>query len=140
MNEPTERQAADPAPTYWPPMMPYAPNEQSRWPAWRIADLVGTILLFLGYGAVLVVLLFFSAFWVMGTDSCPPSGCDYGKLDIAYTLNNVCGIIVYLVCLVIAVILLVMRKPAFWLPLIGGVIQIALLAAALGQLNGVNPT
>jgi hypothetical protein len=119
------------------PPQPYAPT---RWPVWRILDLVATISLFGVYAFEVLALLYFSIFWAMAADSCGTAGCDYGKLDTAYFLNDVCGIVVYLVTLVVAVVLLVLRRPAFWLPLLGGLIQIALLVAALEQLAGVSPT
>ncbi len=117
-----------------------APPAPNRWPAWRIADLVGTIVLFGMYAVGLLALLYFSVFWAMATDSCSAaSNCDYGKLDTAFVLNDICGIIVFLVSLIAGIVLLVLRKPAFWLPLLGGLIQIGLFVAAMHQLSGINP-
>lgn len=116
------------------------PCAPTRWPVWRIVDLVATICLFGVYAFEVLALLYFSIFWTMAADSCGTAGCDYGKLSAAYVLNDIGGVVVYLVTLVVAVALLVLRKPAFWLPIVGGLIQVALLAAALGQLAGVSPT
>lgn len=118
------------------PVAPYAPT---RWPTWRIVDVVVTIVLFGLYGTVLLGLLYFSIFWAMATDSCGSTGCDYDKLDNAYALNDLAGVIVFAVTLVVAVVLAVLRKPVFWLPLLGCAIQVGLFLAAMNQLSGVSP-
>lgn len=119
--------------------LPTRPSAPTRWPAWRIIDLVATISLFMVYAVEMLAVLYFSVFWVMATDSCGAGGCDYDKLTTAYVLNDVCGIIVYPITLVVGVVLLVRGRPALWLPILGGAVQVALLAAALGQLAGVSP-
>ncbi len=116
------------------PLGPFAPT---RWPAWRIVDVVATISLFVVYAVGLLALLYFSVFWVMATDSCGANDCDYGKLGTAYVLNDGVGIVVYVVTLVVAVVLVVRRRPAFWLPLVGGLVQLGLFLAAMSQLSGV---
>lgn len=121
----------------YPAAMPVARDVPNHWPAWRIVDLVATIALFVVYAVGVLGLLYVSIFWVMATDSCGANDCDYGKLGTAYVLNDLIGIIVYVVALVAAVILVVRRRPAFWLPLVGGAVQVGLLLAALSQLSGV---
>ncbi|CAM3625589.1 Vitamin K epoxide reductase family protein [Tsukamurella ocularis] len=119
--------------------MPAAPHVPNRWPTWRILDTVVTIALFGVYSVVVLGLLYFSLFWVMATDSCGANDCDYDKLSTAYVLNDVGGIIAFLVTLVVAVVLMVRRTPAFWLPLLGGLVQAGLFLAAMQQLSGVSP-
>ncbi|WP_238219299.1 DUF6264 family protein [Tsukamurella pulmonis] len=138
-NSPPAPHGASPAPTCPSPMGSPAPPAPNRWPAWRIVDLVVTIALFAVYAFGVVALLYISLFWAMATDSCGSTGCDYGKLQNAYFLSDICGVLVYVVSLVVAIVLLVLRRPAFWLPILGAVIQAALFAAALGQLAGVSP-
>ncbi|CAM3134486.1 Vitamin K epoxide reductase family protein [Tsukamurella hominis] len=113
------------------------PAPPTHWPAWRIVDLVATIALFVVYAVGVLGLLYFSIFWVMATDSCGANDCDYDKLGTAYVLNDIGGVVVYVVALVVAVILVVRRRPAFWLPLVGGAVQVGLLLAAMSQLSGV---
>ena len=122
------------------PAMPPAPTKAHRWTAWRIADLIATLVLFAVYAVELLALLYLSLFWAMATDSCGSGQCDYSKLDNAYFLNDIVGIAVFCVTAVVAIVLLCLRKPAFWLPILGGGIQIALLLAASAQLAGINPS
>ncbi|AUN42016.1 hypothetical protein ASU32_20060 [Tsukamurella tyrosinosolvens] len=122
----------------YPAPMP-APPAPNRWPTWRILDTVVTIALFAVYSVVLLGLLYFSVFWVMATDSCGANDCDYDKLGTAYVLNDLAGGVVFLVTLVVAVVLMVKARPAFWLPLVGGVVQLGLFLAAMSQLSGVSP-
>ncbi|MGX9296045.1 DUF6264 family protein [Tsukamurella paurometabola] len=129
-----------PVPPWYPaPRPPAAPYTPTRWPTWRIVDMIATIVLFTLYGVALLGLLYFSVFWVMATDSCGASDCDYDKLSAAYVLNDLVGGVVFLVTLVVAVVLLVRRTPAFWLPLLGGAVQVGLFLAAMHQLSGVSP-
>lgn len=119
--------------------MPVVQHAPVHWPAWRIADVVMTIALFVVYAVGVLGLLYFSIFWVMATDSCGANDCDYDKLGTAYVLNDLGGIVVYVVSLVVAVVLMVRRTPAFWLPLVGGAVQVGLFLAAMSQLGGVSP-
>lgn len=121
----------------YPATMPVAQQVPTHWPAWRIIDLVATIALFVVYAVGVLGLLYFSIFWVMATDSCGANDCDYDKLGTAYVLNDIGGVVVFVVALVVAVILLVRRRPAFWLPLVGGAVQVGLFLAAMSQLSGV---
>ncbi|KMV17573.1 hypothetical protein ACT17_14850 [Mycolicibacterium conceptionense] len=118
------------------PVVP-VPEKAQRWTAWRIADLIATLVLFAGYALVLIALLYYSLFWVMGIDACTYRECNEDKLRSAYVVHDIGGIVLFLVLAVIAVVLTVMRKPAFWLPILGVAGQGGLLFVALDLLSQV---
>ncbi len=121
------------------PVLPPVREKEQRWPLWRSVDLVVTLVLFSLYAVGLLSLLYLSMFWTMATDSCSTGACDYAKLGQAYFLNDLAGIGVFAVTVVVAIVLLCLRKPAFWLPILGGAIQVVLLLASLDLLAGITP-
>ncbi|EKF21941.1 hypothetical protein C731_4081 [Mycolicibacterium hassiacum DSM 44199] len=130
----------DPAPAPFPqpvpPVLPYpeCPEQPgSAWPPGRIVDLVATAVLFAVYTVGLLLLLWFSLFWVMGTDVCAyKDECPIeDRLPMAYLVHDGLGIVVFAVLLIVAIIRLIRARRSFWLPLVGMAIQAALLVLVL---------
>jgi len=117
--------------------VPAVPVKPARWTPWRIVDLVTTLVLFAVYGVVLLALLYYSLFWTMGIDACTYRECDEGKLGSAYVVHDIGGIALFVVLAILAAVLTVMRKPAFWAPLLGVAGQVGLLFVALNLLDQV---
>lgn len=87
----------------------------------------------LGYAAT----VFFSMFWVMATDACSSETCNYNVLTYAYVANDLVGGVVALAITVAAVILMIRKRIAFWLPLIGIGTQVGLLAVSVVLLGNI---
>lgn len=95
----------------------------------RVWDIVVT--------AVLVVLLaifaffasFFGAFLAMASDGCGGGNCDYDLMMFGIGLALISPWVILLAAAVVAIVLLVRRRLAFWVPLIGAVLMVAMWMA-----------
>jgi len=83
-------------------------------------DLVTTIvLLVLMIGAALLAS-FLSFFLAFAGDSCgASSACDYDRMATGMMVAMIGPLLVGLLALIAAIILLVLRRIAFWIPLLG---------------------
>ncbi|MFC6356125.1 hypothetical protein [Luethyella okanaganae] len=96
-------------------------------PTRRLAvwDLVLTIVLDLMLVGIAAVATLFSAFLVMASDSCGSSvECDIGMFDVGWLIAFASPGVFTLIVLVISVILLILRRRAFWVPLAGIVLVV----------------
>jgi uncharacterized BrkB/YihY/UPF0761 family membrane protein len=96
------------------PPLPAAALKPHR--AW---DLVLTIILILvGFGAV-AVMLFAAVFLVFASDSCGVASCNETQMSLGMGVAIVAPVIVMLGAAIVAIVLLVHRKLAFWVALVG---------------------
>ena len=104
-------------------------------------DLVVTIVLLVLMAGLGFVLFFFSFFLAFASDSCGASStCDSDLIATGMLVAMILPIAVGLLALVAAIIVLVLRRIAFWIPIAGMVLMVG--AFALGaaiSTNGVQP-
>jgi hypothetical protein len=94
-------------------------------------DLVVTIVLLVLMAGLAFLLLFFAFFLAFASDSCGASSvCDYDRIGSGMLVAMLLPIVVAVLALVAAVIMLVLKRIAFWIPLVGVVLMIG--AFALG--------
>ena len=124
--EPVQPPPVQPPPVQPPPVQsdsvpasPYQPAAPAKRPI-IMWDLVTTIvLLVLMIGAALVAS-FLSFFLAFAGDSCGASSvCDYDRMATGMMVAMIGPLLVGLLALIAAIILLVLRRIAFWIPLLG---------------------
>ena len=113
---------------------PFVPARRSN-----TADVVVTSLLLTVYLGGFLMVVWFSLFWAMATDSCTAQTCNYDNLTWAYILTDLVGAIVLLSVSITAIVLMAFKRIAFWAPLLGITVQVILLLMSLGILEGVAP-
>jgi hypothetical protein len=117
---------------------------QSVAPARRrviVWDLVTTIVLLVLLAGLGFVLFFFSFFLAFASDSCGASStCDSDRIATGMLVAMLLPIAVGVLAIVAAVIVLVLRRIAFWIPILGIVLMIGafVLGAAIAT-SGVQP-
>ena len=83
-------------------------------------DLVTTIVLLVVAGAIAAVLTFFAFFLVFASDPCGASTvCDTDRMGAGFFLALLGPGAVTLVAVVVAVVLLILRRISFWVPIVG---------------------
>ncbi|MBM7502633.1 hypothetical protein JOD46_000090 [Agromyces aurantiacus] len=105
-------------------------------------DLVLTIVLLVLMAGLGFVLFFFSFFLAFASDSCGASSvCDTDLIATGMLVAMTLPIGVGVLALVAAIIVLVLRRVAFWIPIVGVVLMVGafLLGAAIAT-AGVQPT
>jgi len=124
--EPVQPPPIQPEPVQPPPVQsesvpasPYQPAAAAKRPI-IMWDLVTTIvLLVLMIGAALLAS-FLSFFLAFAGDSCGASSvCDYDRMATGMMVAMIGPLLVGLLALIAAIILLVLRRIAFWIPLLG---------------------
>ena len=95
------------------------------------ADIVATSILLVIHGGLYAATFALLGLLVMSTDACGARKCgDPAWIDRATDLGTWGGAVLLVVDIVVAVFLLVRRKRAFVVPIIGCVAQVALAVAA----------
>jgi hypothetical protein len=105
-------------------------------------DLVTTIvLLVLMIGAALVAS-FLSFFLAFAGDSCGASSvCDYDRMATGMMVAMIGPLLVGLLALIAAVIVLVLKRIAFWIPIVGILLIAGIFAAGVAiTISGVTPS
>ncbi len=107
-------------------------SEQATAPARRpvvVWDLVLTIVLLVVLAGAGFVLFFAAVFLALASDSCGASSvCDTDQIATGM-LVAMSGVVVFaVIAIVAAIIMLVLRRIAFWIPLAGIVLMIASVA------------
>jgi len=95
------------------------------------ADLVATLVLLVVHGGLFAATYVLLGLLVMSTDPCGYQKCgDPAWIDRAMNLNIWAGAALLVIDIAVAVVLLVRRKRAFFVPIIGCLAQVALAVAA----------
>lgn len=95
------------------------------------ADLVATLVLLVVHGGLFAATYVLLGLLVMSTDPCGYQKCgDPAWIDRAMNLNIWAGATLLVIDIAVAVVLLVRRKWAFFVPIIGCLAQVALAVAA----------
>jgi hypothetical protein len=126
--------------TPYPFHQPFPPQHAPMVPArpTRTVDVIVTSFLVVTHVAVLGVSAFFSLFYAMASDPCSGgTSCDTGKITQAFVLTDGVGLVVLLAASIAAVLLMLRRHIAFWVPLLGIGVQVLLVTASFGLIEGV---
>ena len=121
-----------PRPTPVPVVPPRSPG--------LVADLIATLVLLALQALVLVCSVYMSFFFVMATDSCYADRCDMDNLLWAYVVADGGGVAAVVVSTITASILMVRRRVAFWIPVVGLILQIFTFALGAGLAGSVVPS
>ena len=104
-----------------------APAVPARRPR-RIWDLVLTIVLLVVYLVVTALGSFLGFFLVFASDSCGASSvCDYDRIGTGITVAAYGVWAPVLIVVIVSIVLLALRRLAFWVPLVGILLTIGLV-------------
>ncbi len=73
------------------------------------------------------------------TRAAAATACDTGKIGQAFFLTDAVGLAVLLAASTAAVVLMLRRRVAFWVPVVGIAAQVGLVALSFGLLDQVVP-
>lgn len=90
----------------------------------RTWDLVITIVLLVLDGVLAAIMSFFGFFLAMAGDSCGARDCNADFIAIGLMVAVALPWIVLIIVAVVSIVLLVKRRLAFWVPLVGAVLII----------------
>lgn len=91
----------------------------------RTWDLVLTIVLLVLSGVLAAIMSFFGFFLAMAGDSCGARDCNSDLIAVGLMVAVALPWVVLILVAVVSIVLLVTRRLAFWVPLVGGVLIIA---------------
>ncbi|WP_374009338.1 hypothetical protein [Leifsonia sp. LS-T14] len=102
-------------------------------------DLVTTIVLLVVAIVVAAALTFAAAFLVFASDPCGGSTvCDTGRMGVGFFVAFIGPAAVTVIALIVAVVLLVLRRVSFWVPILGILLAVAIwVAGAALVISGV---
>jgi uncharacterized membrane protein YjgN (DUF898 family) len=92
----------------------------------RAWDLVLTIILILVGFVAVAFMMIAAVFLAFASDSCGGASCNEAQMSLGMGVAMVAPIVAMLAATVVAIVLLVLRKLAFWVALVG------IVAAGLG--------
>jgi hypothetical protein len=91
-------------------------------------DLILTIILLVLYVGGVVTASFASAFVLaFSGDSCGAVTCDYDQMAVGFAIAAVGVWVPVIVILIASIVLLVVRRVAFWIPIVGMLLTIGLV-------------
>ena len=91
----------------------------------RTWDLVVTIILLVLDGVLAAIMSFFGFFLAMAGDSCGARDCNADLIAVGLMVAVALPWLVLIIVAVVAIVLLVKRRLAFWVPLVGAVLIIS---------------
>lgn len=123
-----------------PPPSPYAPGFAATGKRPVIVwDLVTSIILLVFAVVVAAVLTFAAFFLVFASDPCgSATACDTDRMGVGFLIALLGPAAVTLVAVIAAVVLLVLRRVSFWVPLVGILLAVGVwVGAAALVISGV---
>lgn len=115
-----DRVTSSPQPTAENP----ADTESRKRPV-RIWDIVVTALLLLGVAALTLIVSIFGLYLAMAADSCGVRDCDTDLIAVGMLFAAVMPWVLLGLAVIASIVLLVLRRLAFWVPLVAAVLIIA---------------
>jgi uncharacterized BrkB/YihY/UPF0761 family membrane protein len=115
-----------------PPVLEVGPDRSQ--PA-RVKDIVASLIL-LALGVVgIVMLAFVSLFLAMASDGCgSETNCDFTLMGVGYFVALLGPPLVYIAAGIATVVRLTRRRTAWWMPVAGAAVALAVWAIGLGML------
>ena len=129
------------------------PHPQPPAPAWSAAgpmvavkppvktlDVVITIVLLVADGVLAALASFMGLFLVMASDSCGARDCNVDLITVGWLMGMILPWVAFVATVIVAIVLMVKRRLAFWVPLAGAaLIVLSLVAAFLVASSAVPP-
>jgi hypothetical protein len=104
----------------------------------RVWDIVLTIVLLIASGVLAALASVMGMFLVMASDPCGARACSTELITLGWLMGMILPWVAFLAASVVAIVLMVKRRLAFWVPLAGaGAIVLALVAAFAVTAAGV---
>lgn len=100
---------------------PRKPRRAVRW-----ADLIASIVLLVLLAAAAVTASVFGAFLTFASDSCSPTGCNFSVMTIGIWVAVLSPWVVFLVALAGTIVMIVLRRISFWIPITAFALIVAL--------------
>jgi uncharacterized BrkB/YihY/UPF0761 family membrane protein len=91
----------------------------------RVWDLVLTIVLLLALAVFAAVASYFAVFLAFASDGCGGGRCDEALLNLGFWFAVISPWVLLVIGLVTAIVLLVLRRIAFWVPLTAAAVIVA---------------
>ncbi len=107
-------------PPYGPPaspIAPYYPAPRAKPPA-RVWDVVLTVVLLVALGVLTLFVSFFGFFLAMASDPCGVRDCSTELIGLGMLTAVALPWVILLAAVVVAIVLMVKRRLAFWVPLV----------------------
>jgi hypothetical protein len=106
----------------------------------RIWDIVLTVVLLLAVAGLTLIVSIFGLYLAMAADVCGVRECDTDLIAVGMLFAAVIPWIVLAVTVVGSIVLLILRRLAFWVPLVGAVLVVAAFFIGAGLATaGVPP-
>lgn len=109
-----------------PPYPPAAPVK----PPVRVLDVTITIILLVADGVLAALASFMGMFLVMASDPCGVRECSSELITLGWLLGMILPWVAFAATAVVAIVLMVKRRVAFWVPLVGAALIVLSLVLA----------
>ena len=109
-----------------PPYPPVAPVK----PPMRVLDVTITIILLVADGVLAALASFMGMFLVMASDPCGVRECSSELITLGWLLGMILPWVAFAATAVVAIVLMVKRRVAFWVPLVGAALIVLSLVLA----------
>ena len=96
----------------------------------KVVDIVITIVLLVADGVLAALASMMGMFLVMASDPCGNVLCDGSLIAIGWLMGMILPWVAFAITVVVAIILMVKRRMAFWVPLAGAVLIVLSLVLA----------
>jgi hypothetical protein len=99
-------------------------------PPVKTLDVVVTIVLLVGDGVLAALASFMGMFLVMASDPCGVRECSDELITLGWLLGMILPWVAFVATAVVAIVLMVKRRLAFWVPLVGAALIVLSLVLA----------
>ncbi|MFB7892670.1 DUF6264 family protein [Microbacterium sp. NPDC056044] len=99
-------------------------------PPVKVLDLVITIVLLVADAVLATLASFMGIFLVMASDSCGVRDCNVDLITLGWLMGMILPWVMLVATVVVAIVLMVKRRLAFWVPLAGAALIVLSLVAA----------
>lgn len=118
-------------PPYAPPPAPWTAGPPPRVkPPVKVWDVVVTIILLVGDAVLAALASLMGMFLVMASDPCGARDCSTELITIGWLMGMALPWVALVATAIVAIVLMVKRRLAFWVPLVGAGLIVGALALA----------
>ena len=90
----------------------------------RVWDIILTVLLLLALAGLTLIVSIFGLYLSMAADACGVRTCDTDLIAVGMLLASVTPWVVLAVAVVGSIVLLILRRLTFWVPVVGAVLVV----------------